>query len=72
MKQWYEFGSMHQNEFPLSLFENVKYLKHRFGFYELWYFCIEFDSMETEAPMRRLVKEVTGVVRDGLSQLPVG
>ncbi|XP_023710608.1 C-Jun-amino-terminal kinase-interacting protein 4 isoform X5 [Cryptotermes secundus] len=31
----------------------------------------EFDSMETAAPVRRLVKEVTGVVRDGLSQLPV-
>lgn len=30
----------------------------------------ELDSMEIAAPTRRLVKEVTGVVRDGLSQLP--
>jgi hypothetical protein len=63
---------MHQNKFPLSSFESVKYLKHQFGFYELWYFYVESDAMETAAPMRRLVKEVTGVVRDGLSQLPVG
>jgi hypothetical protein len=35
IKQWYEFDSMHQNKFPLSSFESVKYLKHQFGFYEL-------------------------------------
>ena len=30
------------------------------------------DSMETTPPTRRLVKEVTGVVRDGISELPKG
>jgi len=53
--------------FPL-----LENMARTFCYLQLWYFVTELDSMETAAPTRRLVKEVTGVVRDGLSQLPKG
>jgi hypothetical protein len=47
--------------FPL-----LENMARTFCYLELWYFVTELDSLEMAAPTRRLVKEVNGVLRDGL------